>query len=89
MVKRLFSISSIQFFVYLWYYLLMSLLLSNRMSRAGIIPRVPFLFKKNFSGKDSVVPVRVITDIDDTVKSSGGVRLFGIALGGIDVSQRL
>ena len=29
--------------------------------------------------------VRVVTDIDDTVKSSGGVKLFGIALGGIDV----
>lgn len=28
--------------------------------------------------------VRVVTDIDDTVKSSGGVKLFGIALGGID-----
>lgn len=28
--------------------------------------------------------VKVITDIDDCVKSSGGVKLFGIALGGID-----
>jgi len=27
----------------------------------------------------------VVTDIDDTVKSSGGVNIFGIALGGIDV----
>ena len=27
---------------------------------------------------------RVVTDIDDTVKSSGGVNIFGIALGGID-----
>lgn len=30
---------------------------------------------------------KVVTDIDDTVKSSGGVKLFGIPLGGIDVSQ--
>jgi phosphatidate phosphatase APP1 len=28
---------------------------------------------------------KVVTDIDDTVKSSGGVKLFGIPLGGIDV----
>jgi hypothetical protein len=28
--------------------------------------------------------IKVITDIDDCVKSSGGVKLFGIALGGID-----
>jgi len=27
---------------------------------------------------------RVVTDIDDTVKSSGGVKLFGVPLGGID-----
>ena len=31
------------------------------------------------------VGTKVVTDIDDTVKSSGGVRLFGIPLGGIDV----
>lgn len=28
--------------------------------------------------------VRVVTDIDDTVKSSGNKRLLGIPLGGID-----
>jgi hypothetical protein len=33
------------------------------------------------------VGTRVVTDIDDTVKSSGGVKLFGIPLGGIDVSS--
>jgi hypothetical protein len=26
----------------------------------------------------------VVTDIDDTVVSSGGLNIFGIALGGID-----
>ena len=28
----------------------------------------------------------VVTDIDDTIKSSGGVALAGIPLGGVDVS---
>merc|ERR1719223_1825428 len=28
--------------------------------------------------------VKVVTDIDDTVVSSGGLNIFGIALGGID-----
>lgn len=32
-----------------------------------------------------VPATKVVTDIDDTVKSSGGVKLFGIPLGGIDV----
>ncbi len=32
--------------------------------------------------------LQVITDIDDTVKSSGGVRLLGVALGGIDTQYR-
>lgn len=35
------------------------------------------------------VGTRVVTDIDDTVKSSGGIKLFGIPLGGIDVSLDL
>ena len=48
---------------------------------ASVINKIPFLRK--LSSKESR-SVRVITDIDDTVKSSGGVRLFGIALGGID-----
>ena len=30
------------------------------------------------------VRTRVVTDLDDTVKSSGGLNIFGIALGGID-----
>ena len=30
----------------------------------------------------------MITDIDDTVKSSGGLRLLGVALGGIDTQYR-
>ena len=32
-----------------------------------------------------VTRTKVVTDIDDTVKSSGGAKLFGIPLGGIDV----
>lgn len=30
--------------------------------------------------------LRVVTDIDDTIKSSGGVAIAGIALGGVDTS---
>ena len=59
-------------------------LMANRI-HAGLIPKIPFVMKKSYGGKESTAPIRVITDIDDTVKSSGGVRLFGIALGGIDV----
>ena len=33
-------------------------------------------------------PLQVITDIDDTVKSSGGVKFGGIPLGGIDTQYR-
>jgi len=40
----------------------------------------------NFRNSYHEVGTRVVTDIDDTVKSSGGIKLFGIPLGGIDVS---
>ena len=30
--------------------------------------------------------LQVVTDIDDTIKSSGGVNIGGIALGGVDIS---
>ncbi|CAN0254389.1 unnamed protein product, partial [Hapterophycus canaliculatus] len=35
---------------------------------------------------ESICPkrVRVVTDVDDTIKSSGNKRLFGVPLGGID-----
>lgn len=36
------------------------------------------------TGSVSPKRVRVVTDIDDTVKSSGNKRLFGVPLGGID-----
>ncbi len=65
-------------FITLW-------MLINSIS-SSIVPRVPFLLRKNLGGRESS-SVRVVTDIDDTVKSSGGVRLFGIALGGVDVSN--
>ena len=32
--------------------------------------------------------LQVVTDIDDTIKSSGGVALAGIPLGGVDVSYQ-
>lgn len=31
---------------------------------------------------------RVVTDIDDTVKSSGGLKIFGIAIGGVDIQYK-
>mmetsp|Transcript_14564 Transcript_14564/g.20701 ORF Transcript_14564/g.20701 Transcript_14564/m.20701 type:complete len:348 (+) Transcript_14564:3-1046(+) len=60
-----------------------------------IYPSVEHLISKQFSNrfnvrlKSSEVPtknrlLRVVTDIDDTVKSSGNKRLVGIPLGGID-----
>jgi hypothetical protein len=29
--------------------------------------------------------LQVMSDVDDTIKSSGGLRLFGVALGGVDI----
>ena len=51
---------------------------------ATMINRIPML-KPTLRQKS----IKVITDIDDTVKSSGGVKLFGISLGGVDVSGSL
>jgi hypothetical protein len=59
---------------------------SKHLLTANIIPRVSSFLVRKSTPTDSC-SVRVVTDIDDTVKSSGGVRLFGIALGGIDVSH--
>lgn len=47
-------------------------------SLGSLVPQLPG------SSKTSLLRTRVVTDIDDTVKSSGGVNIFGIALGGID-----
>ena len=61
---------------------LLIMLITNSFS--SLLPKLPYLLRKNMSGRQANA-VRVVTDIDDTVKSSGGVKLFGIALGGIDV----
>lgn len=67
---------------------ILSMLLFMAMSihkfQSSIVPKIPFLKKRGMSSGKDIRSIRVITDIDDTVKSSGGVRLFGIALGGID-----
>lgn len=42
------------------------------------------LFRLESHKKSMGASVRVVTDIDDTVKSSGGVKLLGIPIGGID-----
>lgn len=48
----------------------------------------PNISQSNSNIDDGYIEVgtRIVTDIDDTVKSSGGIKLFGIPLGGIDVS---
>ena len=45
--------------------------------------------KNVFKSYAKLPSTKVVTDIDDTVKSSGGVKLFGIPLGGIDVSSEI
>ena len=40
------------------------------------------------SNSNSNNNIKVVTDIDDTVKSSGGVKLLGIPLGGIDTQYK-
>ena len=62
----------------------MSMLCSLTSGIASVISRVAYSTRlKSLRQK----PVKVITDIDDTVKSSGGVKIFGISLGGVDVSE--
>lgn len=50
---------------------------SSPGSLGSLVPQLPGSSKTSLR-------TRVVTDIDDTVKSSGGVNIFGIALGGID-----
>jgi len=84
---------------WLWLWLWLWLLLFNTPARgsllpAGMPPRFGGLSPRSLaqtagsslSPSRAVVPrLRVVTDIDDTVKSSGGLNILGIALGGIDV----
>ena len=70
---------------------LMSIL--QKFAPASIVPRmtlVPVFKRDSFSTitesvKENIMKsssrIRVVTDIDDTVKSSGGVRLLGVPLG--------
>jgi hypothetical protein len=64
-----------------------NLIIFSMLGKSMLFSRLPGV-RSLFSNHkiDSNFQIRVITDIDDTIKSSGGVRLFGIALGGIDVS---
>jgi hypothetical protein len=52
-----------------------------------IDPSDAFLSRRSLSTLTSlnVVCTQVISDVDDTLKSSGGVQVAGVALGGIDV----
>lgn len=47
-------------------------------------PRQVSGLSQNILNTSQSTSIKVVTDIDDTVKSSGGVKLFGIPLGGID-----
>lgn len=48
----------------------------------------PFPLFNRYSNAHPLRILQVITDIDDTVKSSGGLRLLGVALGGIDTQYK-
>ena len=57
-------------------------------ARGGLVPRFfPSVIRNIRRANSNDQVVRVVTDIDDTIKSSGGIRFFGITLGGIDVSN--
>ncbi|EKX49138.1 hypothetical protein GUITHDRAFT_136302 [Guillardia theta CCMP2712] len=63
----------------------------RQTARAGARQRAPAMSSMPAGEKYGENRVQVITDIDDTVKSSGGVRLFwrvGPALGGIDTQYK-
>lgn len=55
---------------------------TQAVSTQSFRPRVAPKFSP--SSSSSLLRTRVVTDIDDTVKSSGGVNIFGVNLGGID-----
>ena len=60
-------------------------------SSSSIFPGNPFASSSSSSYYSLVEggrSFRLITDIDDTVQSSGGKKLFGVALGGIDTQYR-
>lgn len=57
-----------------------------RVSTTSFLPRASSRIRP--FGSRSSASVKVITDIDDTVKSSGGKKIFGIALGGIDTQYK-
>ena len=67
---------------------------SNMLSQASHIPKLALPLQRDslrrvlYSRASAPAGIRVITDIDDTVKSSGGVKLLGIPLGGIDTHYK-
>lgn len=57
---------------------------SLRYSHTNKSPKLFELFGGHLYNSSSSQDLKVITDIDDTVVSSGGINIFGIHLGGID-----
>jgi hypothetical protein len=72
------------------------LLMFAKHTSAVVGVRNPMLIRKNIAlkyspttlneltSKNPGYSIKVVSDVDDTIKSSGGVKLFGIPLGGID-----
>ncbi|KAL3921684.1 MAG: hypothetical protein SGPRY_004818 [Prymnesium sp.] len=66
---------------------LLALLLWCQSSNALLRPPITAPSRTPVSNRAAVLAVtQVVTDIDDTIKSSGGVALAGIPLGGVDTS---
>lgn len=68
-------------------------MLYHRFMASIFVPSIVFsnIFRLSFSRQKQSVStsaVRVITDIDDTVKSSGGIKLLGVPIGGIDTHYK-
>ena len=56
----------------------------RKLFNSNLKSQIEKAFENNIKSEKNEEFIRVVTDIDDTVKSSGGVKLFGIPLGGID-----
>ena len=59
-------------------------IIDRKFFNSNLKSQIEKAFGNNIKSEKNEEFVRVVTDIDDTVKSSGGVKLFGIPLGGID-----
>lgn len=61
---------------------------ANHVSRLALLPSRSHLRSRPITSLAATLRyplTQVVSDIDDTLKSSGGVKIGGVALGGIDV----